>query len=142
MRRFLGLLMLVPFAVILVLSCDKNPTAPENAQAATAVQESSTPQADKPPTLPLGISLGSWTLVQETVVIPEYDSGAVFVACPSGTAPVTGGFENVGTFELYANRPAMQNGEAGWYVFLDNQGEGVVQELTAYAACVAANIVE
>ena len=142
MRKFLGLLMLVPFAAILVLSCDEHPTSPENAQAATTLHEASTPQADKPPTLPVGVSLGSWTLVQETVVIPEYDVGAVFVACPAGTAPVTGGFENDGTFELYANRPAMQNGNAGWYVYLGNKGEGVIQQLTAYAACVAANVVE
>jgi hypothetical protein len=57
-------------------------------------------------------------------------------------APVTGGFENDGTFELYANRPAMQSGKAGWYVYMGNQGEGVTQDLTAYAACVSVATVE
>jgi hypothetical protein len=138
----LGLLLIVPFAVILVLSCDDHPTAPRDAQAATTVQESSTPLATKPPALPIGVTLSSWTLVEETVVIPESDVGSVFAACPAGMAPVTGGFECETSYELLANRPAMQNGRAGWYVFMYNQGEGTDQDLTAYAACVSVATVE
>jgi hypothetical protein len=38
MRKLLALLVLVPFAAVLVLSCDEHPTAPEDARAATIVQ--------------------------------------------------------------------------------------------------------
>jgi hypothetical protein len=142
MRKLLALLVLVPFAAVLVLSCDEHPTAPEDARAATIVQESSAPLAAQPPALPIGVTLSSWTLVEETVVIPDSDVGSVFAACPAGMAPVTGGFECETSYELLANRPAMQNGKAGWYAFIYNLGEGTDQDLTAYAACVSVATVE
>jgi hypothetical protein len=140
MRKLLGLLMLVPFAAILVLSCDEHPTAPENAQAATTVQESSTPQATKAPRLPTPVALSGYT-VQVSPVLAICPSGSDNCCagnmCPAGKVLIAGGFEtNTPDFVLTRERPFFQpiSNQVGWAVCVTNTSSGSL-ELGVSVAC-------
>ncbi len=146
MRKFLGLLMLVPFAAILVLSCDDHPTAPEEVQAATTVQESSTPQATKAPPLPTPVVLADWHVTTGNGKISANSWGPVFAYCPDGTFPIGGGFScssdaacaySSGA-QVIANGPHRDDGGPdGWQVWYRNDTSNEMTGL-AYAVCVAA----
>jgi hypothetical protein len=95
MRKLLALLVLLPFAAVAVLSCDDSPTAPEEASAATTIQESSTPQASRqPPALPMPVVLSAVELVFGTpaVAYEPGDFAESFAQCPMGKAPLTCGY--------------------------------------------------
>ena len=94
MRRLLALLVLVPFAAVVVLSCDDHPTAPEEVQAATTVQESSAPQAAvKPPALPTPVLLAGLSFTKATITATAGQSATFRINCPPGKAPITGGLD-------------------------------------------------
>ena len=92
MRKLLALLVLVPFAAAVVLSCDDHPTAPEEAQAATTLQEASTPQALKQPPWGAPAVLSGAVIVQTTVQFLGSGMSWPKVYCPDGKFPVSGGF--------------------------------------------------
>ena len=145
MRKVLTLLVLVPFATVVVLSCDDHPTAPEEVQAATTVQESSAPQASKqPPTLPMPVVLSGWTLAvaDEQTWIPDGALGASTAWCPEGKIPVAGGFAaSAGNWTLVDNRPTYNNAtqQAGWKTSIRNDDDGSLP-LRTYASCVDGSI--
>ena len=139
MRKLLALLVLVPFAAIVVLSCDDHPTAPEEVQAATAVQESSTPQAStKAPTLPTPVTLAGYSTKFSTVTLDPGETKGTYAWCPLGKVPIAGGFDCI-DMEPRANSPASEgyNGEAqlGWYGACTNT-TGSVRGLTVRVICI------
>ena len=143
MQKLLAMLVLVPFAAVVVLSCDDHPTAPEGAQAATTVQEASTPQAAKqPPTLPMAVRLSGVEFVQGTTnsqVSIGYTAGS-FAMCPSGKVPLSGGYwaspgDPNSRYIVNISQPYKSGSEIGWLASaMLTAGSGV--SVTAYALCV------
>ena len=142
MRKLLALLVLVPFAVVLVLSCDGHPTAPEDAQAATTVQESSAPQAAaKAPTLPTAVMLSGVEIAAWASGVTTSSRAAAVADCPEGEWPISGGWRVLGgessTFAVQTSAPEPSGTDRGaWRVELlrtDGTGEW---NLIASAVCV------
>jgi hypothetical protein len=147
MRRLLALLVLVPFAAVVVLSCDDHPTAPEEVQAATTVLESSAPQAAaKAPTLPTPVMLSGWirTYADEGNPIAPGDPGFSLARCPSGTVAITGGFDTVGSsdFVLMRSNPEWVDGQSGWFMGVWNKSATENLYFRTVAACVAGTMAE
>ncbi len=155
MRRLLALLVLVPFATMVVLSCDDPPTAPEQAQAATTPQESSTPQAAKKPPFEAPAVLSGAVIVKQTVSITGTGMGWPKVYCPEGKFPVSGGFNMYdfgdlmfGDWRLIANGPITTSSGSGWVVGIqmlcENPCSGTEDDFTLeiYAACVDADFAD
>ena len=138
MRKLLALLVLVPFAAVLVLSCDEHPTAPENAQAATTVQESSTPQAMKAPPLPTPVLLNVVSFESTVEVIgPGLHERVVY--CPEGTVPLSGGVACTTGGVIQGSQPSASGGEQpyGWAGACENETTGSIG-IVVSAICVSA----
>jgi len=90
MRKLLALLVLIPFAAVVVLSCDDHPTAPQEAQAATTTLASRATQAKGPPALP-AVTLADYTWVHTVSTITSAGAHGTTVRCPEGTNPIAGG---------------------------------------------------
>jgi hypothetical protein len=143
MRKLLALLVLVPFAAVAVLSCDDHPTAPEEAQPATTLQESSAPQAAaKAPTLPTPVMLSDFTLA--TTPGTALGAGAIdetVILCPSGFVPIDAGsvVEN-SNLKVLGRIPWYQGDDSFGYRFrLKN--EGSVPAIYAYfVSCVRGTV--
>jgi hypothetical protein len=142
MRKLLGLLMLIPFAAVLVLSCDEHPTAPEEARAATTVQESSAPQAAaKAPTLPTAVVLSGAEIAVWASGLTSYSRATAVADCSEGKWPISGGWRVLGgessTFVVQTSAPEPSGTDRGaWRVELlrtDGTGEW---NLIASAVCV------
>ena len=142
MRKLLGLLMILPFGAILVLSCDGQPTAPENAQAATTVQESSARQAAaKAPTLPAAVMLSGVEIAAWASGMTSYSRAIAVADCSEGKWPISGGWRVVGgessMFAVQTSAPEPSGTDRGaWRVELlrtDGTGEW---NLIASAVCV------
>ncbi len=147
MRKLLALFVLVPFAAVFVLSCDDPPTAPEQAEAATTVQESPTPQASRqPPALPMPVRLSGWVRSYDDVnEIAPGMPGFSLALCPSGTVAITGGFDTAGTtdFVLKRSNPDTSiDGQPGWMVAVINESSTETLYMRAVAACVAGTVGE
>ena len=138
MRKFLGLLMLVPFAAILVLSCDEHPTAPENAQAATTALESSTPLATKAPPLPVPVLLNDVSF-ENTVEVIGPGLHERVVSCPEGTVPLSGGVACTTGGVIQGSQPSAPGGEPpyGWAGACQNETTGSIGMVVS-AICVSA----
>ncbi len=139
MRKLLALL--VPFAAVVVLSCDDPPTAPEEAQAATTVQESSTPQMARVPALPTPVVLAGAEVAGYAAGFTSSSRSSATVDCPLGKWPITGGWRVLGgensTFAVQASSPISGGSDRGsWLVeLLRTEGSGE-WDLITYAVCV------
>ena len=126
MRKLLALLVLVPFAAAVVLSCDDHPTAPEEVQAATTAQEASTPQAStKAPTLPTPVVLADFTLATAPgTVLGAGETEETVILCPSGFVPIDGGsIVEDSSLEVLGKTPWWQGDDKFGYRFrLKNYG--------------------
>ena len=141
MRKLLALLLLVPFAAVLVFGCDEVPTEPETAVAATTAEGSSTPMAARaaPQVKPAQLS---------GVFVDGYAAGEsstsrknATVPCPEGKWPISGGFEITNSSNDYAvlkNRPVRLSGAGGWEVEAKRTAVSASWNLIAGAVCVDA----
>lgn len=142
MRKPIALLVLVPFAAVLVLSCDDHPTAPEEAQAATTVPETSAPQATRIPALPTPVRLSGVVEVGATLGTVATGSINAYAACPEGKWPISGGFDIdpvTNGYRVVANRPGPSpyGPNAGaWIVTAVRESGDADWTLEAWAICV------
>ena len=129
----------VLFVAVLAFGCDEHPTQPETAQAATTAQESSTPQAARPPALPMPVVLSGFTLVRASASIAPGGGDNVTATCPEGKYPITGGV-SYPLLELGASFPVnVTNTEWGWWGLCFNRGTAA-HDCTVFAVCVDASL--
>ncbi len=130
MRKLLALLVLVPVAAIVVLSCDDHPTGLDEAQATTNVEASSAPQATKAPPLPTPVLLAGLSFTKNSVSIDPGATLTVKIDCPPGRAPLTGGL-NCREATYAGSGPEIDPGPEGagygWEGTCRNETEGAVQ---------------
>jgi hypothetical protein len=145
MRKLLALLILVPFAAVVVLSCDDHPTAPEEAQAATTVQESSTPQAAaKAPTLPTPVVLSGAEVITGPYAATSNLGETVYsyAACPDGKIPLSGGYmvnadPDTEDFLVMQNTARRVVSTTGWSTGIKLTA-GSFLGIASYAVCIDA----
>ncbi len=142
MRKLFGLLLSVPFAAILVLSCDDHPTAPDQAQTTTTVQEWSAPQAaTRAPTLPTAVKLSGVEVAAWASGVTTSSRATAVADCPEGKWPISGGWRVLdgesSTFAVQTSSPEPSGTDRGaWRVELlrtDGTGEW---NLIASTVCV------
>ena len=144
MRKLLALLVLVPFAAVVVLSCDDHPTAPEEVQAATTAQESSAPQATRVPPLPTPVVLSGAEVITGPYAYTS-DLGATvfsYATCSDGKIPLSGGYmvnANPGTedFLVMQNTARRSALTTGWSAGIKLTA-GSFLGIASYAVCVDA----
>lgn len=134
-----------------MLSCDDPPTAPEEAQAATTAQETSTPQAAKELPWQAPAPLSGAIFVERTLELSAEGNTWPGVYCPDGTIPVSGGYHMFDFIDpmfdewrLTANGPIRIPAGQGWVVGIQKLcgecfGDGDEFTLTIWAACVDAD---
>lgn len=141
MRKLLALVVLVPFAAAIVLSCDDHPTAPEGVRASTTVQEASTPQTAKVPALPMPVVLAGAEVSGYAAGMTVSSRRSARVDCSAGKWPITGGWQVLGSetsvFSVQTSAPVARDPDYGsWLVeLIRTEGTGE-WNLVAYAVCV------
>lgn len=137
MRKLLALLGLVPFAAVVVLSCEDHPTAPETETARAA----SSVQASRAPALPTPVMLAGAEVAGYAAGVTEFSRSSATVDCPVGKWPITGGWRVLGgetsVFSVQTSSPVSRSSDRGsWLVeLLRTEGTGE-WNLIAYAVCV------
>jgi hypothetical protein len=143
MLKMLGAIMLVPFAALLVLSCDDHPTAPEKPLSTTDAQESSAGLADrKAPPLAAPVVLAGVEVQALAAGVTTSSRSSVEVQCSTGKWPISGGWRVIGgetsAFSVQTSAPDAAGPDRGsWRVELlrtDGTGEW---NLLAYAVCIS-----